>query len=446
MTSFARPSRVLWRIVAGVFALVLVLGVGPPALGHPYHITIVELTERNGAVEVVVSVAVEAFEDGTGVVVGPDPDAGDGAIDRVLVESVTVAGPDGHAWPLEVTGLEVRPWAGSLSLVGVLIASPPSGVVPDRVTLTYTLLVDTIPEHRVIVASGGEPIGGIQGDRTILDVPLGEPVADPVVSSAGVELDAAGVPGAIGDAVLGTGDAAVWVAVVAAVGLGAAHAFAPGHGKTLTAAYLVGSRGTRRHAVLLGLTTAVSHTIGVAVLGIVTLVAAETFDATRVYSVLGVASGLAITGIGAAMLWRIARRRSGAHTHAHLHVHTHQQGDPSVRHGASATGTLRWGSLAGLGLAGGMVPSASAVVLLLVALRFGRPGLGLALVGLFGLGMSAVLVGSGLVVLAADGAVRTVAARRWGATTLVRVSAVATPVAAAVVVIVGLVWTVQAVV
>ena len=52
---------------------------------------------------------------------------------------------------------------------------------------------------------------------------------------------------------------------------GAAHAFSPGHGKSIVAAYLVGSRGTPRHAVYLGLTVTVTHTIGVFALGLVTL-------------------------------------------------------------------------------------------------------------------------------------------------------------------------------
>ncbi len=44
--------------------------------------------------------------------------------------------------------------------------------------------------------------------------------------------------------------------ILAAIGiafvLGAAHALTPGHGKTIVAAYLVGSRGTLKHAAFLG--------------------------------------------------------------------------------------------------------------------------------------------------------------------------------------------------
>lgn len=429
-------------------ALILAFAIATPALGHPYHTTIVELTRGEDVLGIEVRVAVEAFEDGTGVPVGSLETSAEG-IGHVLTDSMAIAGPDGAGWDLEVVDLSTRMSVGTEVLVAALAAHPPSGVVPDRVALTYGVVVDRVPEHRVIVATGGEAIAPIDGDHRTVDVPLGEPIADPLVgpeaTSASLDLEAAGVPGAIGDAVLGAGGAAIWLAVVAAVGLGAAHAIAPGHGKTLTAAYLVGSRGTKRHAVLLGLTTAVSHTVGVAVLGVLTLVAAEAFDTTAVYSVLGVASGLAITGIGVMMLWRVGRRRLGPSVHVHPHDGSHGHSHDDHGHRPDDAATLRWGSLAGLGLAGGMVPSASAVVLLLVALRFGRPGLGLALVGLFGLGMSAVLVGSGLLVLAADGAVRTAAVRRWGADSLVRLSTVATPLAAAVVVVVGLVWTAQAV-
>lgn len=439
ITAARADPRAVGRFAVITLVLLAVLGPALAARAHPDHASTVEVLPGDGAVELVASIPVTAFESATGVTVDRDVATAE-AIALTALGSIVLEGPDGSAWLSEIRDLTVRSRGGMGTLVITLVASPPSRVVPDVVSLTYRLVVDRVPGHRVIVAVGGDVVGSISGDHPTVVVPLAVESAGAETGSATVELEAAGVPGAIGDVVLGAGGAAVWVALVAAIGLGAAHAFAPGHGKTLTAAYLVGSRGTKRHAVLLGLTTAVSHTIGVALLGVVTLVAAEAFDATRVYTVLGVASGLAITGIGAGMLWRARRRRVGAHTHPHPH-HRHDDG-----HGHDApTGTLRWGSLAGLGLAGGMVPSASAVVLLLVAVRFGRAELGLLLVALFGVGMSAVLVGSGFVVLGAQGAVRTVASRRWGSGAVRRLSVVLTPVAAAAVTLVGVVWTVQAV-
>jgi ABC-type nickel/cobalt efflux system permease component RcnA len=202
------------------------------------------------------------------------------------------------------------------------------------------------------------------------------------------------------------------LALLSALALGAIHALAPGHGKTLMAAYLVGRQGTRRQAAGLGLAVAVSHTLGVAVLGLVTTLASSGFRPEAVYPWLSTASATIVTGLGLAMLWRAVRRRSHTdHSHDHPHPHPHSHPHPSIspidhHHPhekipgtGPGDGSLSWRSLAALGLAGGLVPSASAVVLLLGATSLGRPGLGLALVVAFGLGMSIALVGAGLLAL-----------------------------------------------
>src|SRR5262249_59424929 len=85
--------------------------------------------------------------------------------------------------------------------------------------------------------------------------------------------------------------------LLVAIGLGAFHALEPGHGKTLVAAYLVGSRGTAWHAVLLGLTVTASHTIGVYALGCVALFASHYVLPEQLYLWLGFTSGLLIMGI-----------------------------------------------------------------------------------------------------------------------------------------------------
>lgn len=178
------------------------------------------------------------------------------------------------------------------------------------------------------------------------------------------------------------------MAVLAAMGLGVTHALAPGHGKTLTAAYLVGRRGTGRQAAALGLSVAVSHTIGVAVLGLVTAGASSAFRPEAVYPWLTTGSALIVTGLGLALLARSTRRRRRHHDH-HDHNHHHDHDHPGPT----------WRSLAALGLAGGLVPSASAVVLLLGAVAIGRPWFGVTLVFAFGVGMAVALVGAGLVAL-----------------------------------------------
>ena len=116
----------------------------------------------------------------------------------------------------------------------------------------------------------------------------------------------------------------LWFLVVAAAiaaGLGALHALEPGHGKTIVAAYLVGSRGTAAHACLLGLIVTASHTAGVYLLGAITLYASRYVVPDRLYPWLSVISGLTIAGVGFYLF--LLRQRGDAHGHFHPHVHPH---------------------------------------------------------------------------------------------------------------------------
>lgn len=188
-------------------------------------------------------------------------------------------------------------------------------------------------------------------------------------------------------------------ALLLAAALGGFHAVTPGHGKTVMAAYLVGTRGTRRQALLLGLSVAVSHTIGVLVLGALILGASSLFAPERIYPYLSAASGLIILGIG---LWLLGARLRDGRGHGHTHGpnggHDHEHGnDP----GRAAGKGLGWQSLVALGLSGGIVPSASALLLLLAAVNFHQIGFGVVLIAVFGLGMAAVLVGVGMTLVGA---------------------------------------------
>ena len=115
-------------------------------------------------------------------------------------------------------------------------------------------------------------------------------------------------------------------ALLVAVGLGAAHALTPGHGKSIVGAYLVGSRGKARHALFLGLTTTITHTAGVFALGFLVLAASEFILPEKLYPWLGVLSGLLVVFIGASIFrghfrhW-LSRRRGDAHDHEHYHFH-----------------------------------------------------------------------------------------------------------------------------
>ena len=196
-----------------------------------------------------------------------------------------------------------------------------------------------------------------------------------------------------------------------AVGLGAIHAFAPGHGKTVMAAYLVGERGSLRQAAVIGLTVTATHTAGVLVLGVV-LSASTSLAPETIYPWLGLASGLMLAGIGAGLLRRALRRGpvlvAAGHSHGHSHGHDHSHGPGHSHHHHEHHDDQRpvaWRSLVPLGLAGGMVPSPSAIVVLLGAIALGRAWFGVLLVIAYGLGMAVTLTGAGLLLVRARGVV-----------------------------------------
>ena len=142
----------------------------------------------------------------------------------------------------------------------------------------------------------------------------------------------------------------VLIALAVAVGLGAFHALEPGHGKTLVAAYLVGSHGTMKHAFLLGLIVTGAHTAGVYLLGAVTLYASQYIVPERLYPWLGVVSGVLIAGLGLVLLVRRYLGKDGLSSHHHHHHaddshgsdhhHHHRYHDHSHDHGHRITTTI----------------------------------------------------------------------------------------------------------
>ena len=264
------------------------------------------------------------------------------------------------------------------------------------------------------------------------------------------------------------------LAVLLSVLLGALHALAPGHGKTVMAAFLVGGRGSLRQAFTVGLTVTATHTAGVLVLGTV-LTTSVVLAPQTLYPWLGVASGVLLAGVGVTLF---RRARAGgpdhAHPHGHSHVHGHGHGHGDHRHsgdmphvhppaepedadladprvpvlaGAAAHAdgvrltttrtyhdrhphaggeppdrragrpqeqdhqdhtepgravpaggvpSIRRRALLMMGFAGGLVPSPSALVVLLGAVALGRTWFGVLLVVGYGAGMAAALMGIGL--------------------------------------------------
>jgi ABC-type nickel/cobalt efflux system permease component RcnA len=203
------------------------------------------------------------------------------------------------------------------------------------------------------------------------------------------------------------GPSVVLLGLAVAFVLGAFHALSPGHGKTLVAAYLVGSRGTMRHAALLGASVTVTHTFSVFLIGITTLFVSSYVVPEKIIPVLGVISGLSIVAIGG---WLFAKRyRTLRHAHHHRHHHHdhdhhhehhhhhHHEGGHAHSHVPQSDVTM--GSLIALGASGGLVPCPSAMVLMLSAIALGRTGLGLVLLIAFSLGLAGVLVAIGGLVL-----------------------------------------------
>jgi ABC-type nickel/cobalt efflux system permease component RcnA len=194
---------------------------------------------------------------------------------------------------------------------------------------------------------------------------------------------------------VGRSQLGLWVILAslgAALFWGAAHALSPGHGKTIVTAYLVGQRGTPRHAALLGLIVTITHTIGVFGLGLVTLALSQFIVPDRLYPWLNLVSGLLVVGIGASVLrarWRHNR---------HHHHHHHHRGEKGTN--------LR--SLLAVGVSGGLLPCPSALVVLLAAISLHRVAFGLLLILAFSAGLALTITGIGLAAVLARTAFRRV--------------------------------------
>ena len=268
----------------------------------------------------------------------------------------------------------------------------------DRVTVRIALLHEVDARYRTLAAAAG-PDGVTRAMHTATepehDVVLDQAEAGSLTAGAGSVED---VRGAFGGALplerrfvtaldASPGPAAYLLALLVAFGVGAVHALAPGHGKAVGAAYLVGERGRVRDAAVLGSTVALMHTGSVLVLGLALYSATRRPDAARLTATIGVVTGVVVAALGAWLLVR--RRRERAEPHEGGHGHSHPvPARPLSREG-----------LVALGAAGGLLPSPSALLVLLTALSLGRVAYGLGLVAAFSLGLAATLTLVGVAVL-----------------------------------------------
>jgi len=175
-----------------------------------------------------------------------------------------------------------------------------------------------------------------------------------------------------------------------AAGLGALHALEPGHGKTIVAAYLVGSDGTARHALLLGTIVTISHTAGVYLLGFFTLYAQKHILPDLIYPFLSVLSGILIAGTGCFLF--LQRHLGGEFAHSHKDTSFNAQ----VAQIAERPARVSARRLLVLGVTGGMIPCPAALVVLLSAVTLHRTAFGLFLIVSFSIGLAAVLIAMGL--------------------------------------------------
>ncbi|WP_413115148.1 hypothetical protein ACK1X7_14730 [Streptomyces sp. CY1] len=295
----------------------------------------------------------------------------------------------------------------------------------DRITLTVTVLTDVHPAYRTLSVTdqGG---GGLHTAK--------EPTRTLALTAAA----AANSPSSRGGWTSWTTDlvslldhgAAVPVALLVAAAVGALHACAPGHGKSLAAGYLVGGRGRPRDAVWLGGIVAVMHTLSVAVLAVGWWLAAKNApDMKLLTGWLQLVAALVVAGVGVSLLWRHLRHRGHQHPHHHGHGHSHHghshpdhshhgHGHGHSHHIPDAPSLLTWRGLVVLGTSGGLLPSPSAFLVLLTGLLTGRTGIALAMVAAFGAGMALTLMSVGLIVLRGrdallDRASRSALLRTW---------------------------------
>ena len=283
--------------------------------------------------------------------------------------------------------------AHPLDVRNVTFSARPGGPISP-----YLRPDDALP----LVSSPSPPAGGADADSPSPGpAQAGAGVAPPSPGSSPAAVAGAVPGGVIGIDIAGLiGTSAITPIVLltslaAAFLLGAGHALTPGHGKTLMGAYLVGSRGGALQAIALGLSVTVSHTLGIVVLAAIILQARSV--APELFNTLApIASGLTIIAIGAWLLLGQARRYR-AHEHGHGLDGDHDHGHGPV----PPDGPIGWRSLFALGLAGGLIPSTNALIILLAAINVDRPAYGLVLVVAFGLGMAVVLGGIGLALVVA---------------------------------------------
>jgi ABC-type nickel/cobalt efflux system permease component RcnA len=321
---------------------------------------------------------------------------------------LTVNGRRARLVPVE-TALGHPAGAGGLKTTRFeVVLAGPRLKGPSDVTYRDTNYADRIGWKEIVVGAAASRSHELRGyPQDLLQSPLDvTTISAKLVPGSGTETApvltrgrALQAPDRIADSgfasLVSRDDLGFWVILAslgAALFWGMAHALSPGHGKAIVTAYLVGQRGTPRHAVLLGLIVTVTHTVGVFALGLVTLLLSRFIVPDELYPWLNLVAGVLVVAIGASVLRaRWEQRRAHRHGHHHHHHHDH---DLSRR------------SLIAVGVSGGLLPCPSALVVLLAAISLHRVAFGMLLVVAFSAGLALTITGIGLVAVLARGAFR----------------------------------------
>ena len=403
----ARVARL--SLIAAVF---VVLSAAPAALAHPLgnfsvnHLSTVSISSDRVEVRYVLDQAEIPTVQERGLARGDVFQRKLAEIERGL--ALTVDGRQVDLRPVGRPRLTFPAGAGGLATTRLELTLNAAVRAPHRIELRDETFSGRVGWKAIVSAPGrgtavrtatpsGDPTGGLRRyPRDLLASPADRREASfsvrpgrgsliaPGGGGTGAEGGARaedGFAGLFADAASGQG--VLLLLLAAAFGWGALHALSPGHGKAMVAAYLIGTRGTRRDAVLLGATVTVTHTIGVFALGLVTLGLSQYVLPEDLYPWLTLVSGLMVVVIGAGVL-RSRLRRTHPHSHPHSHDHDHAH---------THRGVLSMGAAAGL------IPCPSALVVLLAAIAQHEVALGMLLIVAFSLGLAGTLTALGLAVV-----------------------------------------------
>ncbi|WP_257153824.1 urease accessory protein UreH domain-containing protein [Streptomyces lunaelactis] len=371
-------SRAARLILVGLIAVLTLLGTAAAAQAHPFGTPpVAKVTSEGREVDVTWSAQKDDI-----AVLGKQA-AGDEA--AYLGSHISV-GQSGHACRLD--GADTSQLARKGAVLRYLCPEP-----VDDIALTVTALTDVDRAYRTIsVTESGA--GGLhtaaEPTRTLALAAGGSPAAS--ASTAPDSVWTSDLAALLEHRVV------LPLALLVCAAVGAFHALAPGHGKSLAAGYLVGGEGRARDAVWLGAVVAVMHTFSVATLAVGWWLAAESApDIAALTGWLQLIAAMVVVAVGVGLLRRHLRNRSHGHHHHNDHDHDGHHGHS--HHIPTTTSLLTWRGIVLLGTSGGLLPSPSAFLVLLTGLLTGRVGTAAAMVAAFGVGMALTLTGVGLIVL-----------------------------------------------